>query len=899
MPTSTSSLVTELALRAATNTGSRDVNDSGTQANSIKETALQHAQGMVASGSNGAAVPQFGGLQEEAIALALVGVTVAYSAITAQVAVLKDKRLCFDKEREAGIATFMIPNNKEETDLYNEEKVMKDFLDMAMSNSVFSKYLGIHSADLATDKTAKFFSVLPFYRMSEALAQPVSSSRPLDRQRTAINLFFRSAMPDAIADIDNGFQAEWKFVSFWRSAFQRRNYLNSRRAPRFIMMCMSNLLWNLQHPVDPETGFPLSLSRSIEMCRKVELFLNQLLNANARPYLEELDSDENCLMSFMRKLEVYTKGLRAAYVQEQLHEVNFDEITNSAHRTLRIMDKSVFKLIYKKYNPVTKKNEADEKAAETLADSISYINELLCDDPHLFSQLGPAPRWIPKAAGANIPPQTIIDLLIIFCHLSWHERDHMLDKLSKSAIPGEIEFYHALKKFDRKFIKPIKAVCKEDLGATYWSPKYMEVGKLTARRIIPFITLVIEDYRLDVDTLQTYELANRSQTNLLAPKILTGRQQVQNINLAAQKGNKNTSYYYWELSPYIKGTTALDDLPKYQYRMTQVTQLMDSVRELVENYRSFLLKKGFQSFLLKCLDKVSVEILELESRVEEADQCLDNSKRVSRGLMAILRPLTTDLDSSLEGFRSAMTDFKKVVSAPDFIARQHRELTTKVSAIAEQYKALFNENSGLIVLLESMEPLEESVTPPPSAVQHESSVIEKSLRMDSKYSSQLGSSVDSGEVVALRGVVQTCHDALSYQSKTSRKGILLRELLETIDHQPNFTERQIIHVIIELTRVTASERKTWFFQAGYGHTRSAKALMAAIKDPKVNKSLPLAAIILGEPDVKLSKVNDAHILQRFERLHDGNRRWQDLSSNMRLGRLPESVVERSKAAPAA
>ncbi len=875
-----SSYVTELALRAAANTNSRDLTDAGGQAETIKSVALQRAT----AGNNGSPMgPQASSLQAEAIGLAVAGIALAYTAISHQLGVLKNQRLAFDKEREAGIATFMIPTNKEERDLSKEEKVLKGYLDLVDRYPSFSKYLGIHSADLSTDTSGKFYSVLPFYRMSEALGQPVASTQPLDRQRTAINLFFKSALPDAIADIDISFQTDWKLLAFFKSAFQKKNYLNDRRAPRFIMMSLSNLLWNLQHPVDPETGFPLGLGRCIEICRDVELCLNQLLNHESPPYLQNINNDENELLSFMRKLEIYTKTLRAAYLEEQLHELNIDEITNSAHRALRIMDKSVFKLIYKRNNAITGKKEPDSNAAETLADTISYLNLLLRQNPELVNALCPVPAWISPMAGMNIPPQTTVDVLILCSHWSWRERNHQLEKLEKSKLASEVEFAKTLRKFDEKFVKPIKAVSKKEKNATSFFPQFEEVGRLTASRLMPFITLVIEDYRIEVDTPLTYQRAKSSQDSASVKIIYSGKQQAQAINLSAQAGG---GYYAWALSPFTEGTAELDNLPKYQYRMTQVSKLMDSVSELVQNYRSFLLQKSFQAFLLKCLNKVKAENLDLDRRITDADSRLDHNERMSRSLQDILRPMMSDLNGSLDAFALAMANFELVVSAPDFTDQQRQLLSTKVGAIADQFAMLFAEDSGLAVLLDMVPtpataPSLPHITPPSAtdAVRVTPPVVHSAPTPPA--------SVDVGLVLALRNLVQRCYDALSYQSHEGRKGLLLHELLGLIDKSPPTTERQVKHLVMELTRVAASSRETWFFQAGYGQSRSARALITAMKDPSINKVLPLASIIFEQDDINMAQVTEAQIYERLACLRYSNRRWQEPASKMRL-RWPEN-----------
>ncbi len=373
--------LTELALRAAVNTSKKQVTGDGlSSSNDIKNLALGRVQELINGNSNASNIGSQINLQAAAIALAIQGLEIAYVAISRQLDALKNQRIAFDKERQAAIATFVISNNVEEQDFSSEEQVIKFFVGLGLK-SKFASYFGIKVAALSQEDAA-FYSVLPFYRMSDALDQPVASTNPLDVQRTAISLFFKSALPEAIADIDAGFQGSSKFVEFFRSLFERKNYLNDKRAPRFIIMALANLLWNLQHPVDPETGFPLSWEQCIGLCRDVELFLNKLLDADAAPFLQKLNNEENQLLSFIRKVEIHTKALRAAYAEAQLNELDIGSVTNSAHRTLRIMDQNVFKLIYKRRNPITNCMEPDETAAEELAYTVSYLNEILRRNPN-------------------------------------------------------------------------------------------------------------------------------------------------------------------------------------------------------------------------------------------------------------------------------------------------------------------------------------------------------------------------------------------------------------------------------------------------------------------------------------------------------------------------------------
>ena len=852
----TSSYLTELALRAAVNTSNRTLTREGSQAEAIRSIAFTRTQELIQANSSYSPIATQMKMQSTTISLALKGITLAYNAISKQLIELSHQRLSFDKERQAGIATFLVPTSKEENDLSIEEKIIKYFIELSFKNPTFANYLGIHHAEGVTERGAKFYSILPFYRMSEALTQPISSTKPLDRQRTAINLFFKSALPGAIADIDNGFQTDCRFIAFWESAFQRKNYLNNRRAPRFIMMGLSNLLWNLQHPVDPETGFPLGLNRCIEMCRSVEIYLNQLLNTESTPYLQTISNDENGLMSFMRKLEIHTKALRAAYAEEQLHELNLDEITNSAHRTLRIMDQSVLKLIYKLDNPMTRKVDHDEKAAENMAYMISYLNQLFNRNPDLIEIIQPVPTWIPHASMMNKPPRTIMDILIVFCHLSWRERNRLYEKISKNNTTSSLEFMNMLKKFDKKFVHPIKELSKIELNSTIFSPKLQDVSCLTARRLIPLLCLVINDFRVDV----TYHHMDSSKKDQEVTKFLSGKQQTQAISDSAETGN---GYYNWSLSFFIKmskeATVEIEKLTNRQYRLARMTELLDSVCDLVQNEHGFLRTEIFQSFLLKLLHKVKDECLSLDKFVVKIDLYLSQDERMSRGIRAILRAMTNEIMHSLILFNQSSENLERLIRAPYFSDQQRKLLIAKIGSITEQFSALFAEETDLSSLIDKT----------PRSITTEIEIAKSCKTAEIK------------QVIALRKLAQQCYDALSSQSREGRKGSLLRELLSIFDNRLDFTEEQIRQIIMELTRITASYREAWLFQAAYGETRSARVLIAAIQDQGLNRVLPLASIIFAQTKISPSRPSNEQIINRIKSLQEENF-WSESTSKLKF-----------------
>ena len=177
------------------------------------------------------------------------------------------------------------------------------------------------------------------------------------------------------------FHSDYKIVAFFESWIHDHNYLNNSRAPRFIIMSLCNLLWNLQHPVDTHTGVPISLQQAKKLCNEVLLFINQILDEQMPPHLSKIGKMHEGLISFIQKIEIQVKELYSAYIDEIINEINIEDVTNSAHHVLRIMDKSIYKLLYKSTNAISQKTEPDEKAAEDIAYLINLLNQLINVNP--------------------------------------------------------------------------------------------------------------------------------------------------------------------------------------------------------------------------------------------------------------------------------------------------------------------------------------------------------------------------------------------------------------------------------------------------------------------------------------------------------------------------------------
>ena len=852
-----SNTITALALRAAAATAGRGALDSDISQN-LQKVASERAQALVVGNSDASAKDTQFQLQNAAIGLAIVGVVAAFSAATKHYEQVKAQRVAMEQAFTAHVAHFLVPNGVEKRELSVEQALIKRLIELSQSDTNIANYLGIHTAEMqdGDDEKWQFHSVLPYYSMVNPNSQPVASARPLDKQRTAIGLLFQSELLKMLSLIEREFYERSLAGDFCRAIVQgKRHFLNDLRAPRFIMMCLANLLWNLQHPVDPKTGFPLSIARCVACCRAAEHFLNQLLNKETNPSIHNIAKEENQLDSFVRKIEIHVKSLRAAYVEAQLNELNIQDVTNSAHHLLRVLDVNLLMLIYRRNDNRSKSGVPDDRAAVDLAYSVSYLNQLLTRNPRLIEVFQQYSQRIPLDTSANQPARTVIDLLIIFSHLTRDKRHRLLKDFAKAELDSAREMGVTLQRFDRQFLDPIRhAMATEFSALIKKNPKL--IGRLSARCIMPLIALVIEDYRVPVDTEASY-LAAKEQ----AAK--TGKQQVLDINHQASLAVKNpaveggwSEHYYWAISPFIQMRSeteaSMDEMPKYQYRMTQVTQLLDAVSEIVLTYRSFLQLPAFQQFLVNCLKKVKDEQAKLMTRVAEVESSLANDETISRSMNEILHPLMQELSQGLESFSQAMTHFERGVSAPDFTDQQRRLLSEKLAGIDQQYRGLFGEASGI-------DELALGGALPPAAV---------AQAMNHFDVAEPRVMASGQEVVWLLKLMRKCFDALSWQSKSGHKGELLRSLMSQIERKQQVTQDQVKSALFELVHITAGYRDTWFFQATYGQTRSAKALIKAIQDPDMNQILGVASILFGAPVANVQALSETEILFRLRSLRD-------------------------------
>lgn len=840
------SYFTELALRKAViqiSSGTQPISD-------VQQSAMSHAGILVKGQCDSRQQSAIMGWQEQAIMAAITAIKIAWVATSEQLKHLGRKRLEFDKERKSGIATFLIPTNKEFRDLAKEQKVMHDFHAVFEKDIKMIRYLGL-KVDKVENDTLKvegaFLSVLPYFKMSEALPEQYSSNKPSDKVRREISLFFKTQLPKYLGEINDDFDDNWKFTDFWRSVFKKDNFLNRYRGPRLIIMCLGNLLWNLQHPVDIESGFPLGLDDKVALCREVGVYINRLLDRETPPKLKHFDYDGE-FINFVRQVETYVSELKFAFQEEKLHSLNMNEVSDRAHATARILNRNIFKMVYN-----------DEKKAMELPAIIGYLNQLLKRDQSIFSVLS---RFDYDNPLVNRPPRTIIDLLIVFTHMSYGDRKKFIDILDDKYNMTRKCFATTLKSYNQDFIEPIYKHCKKELEDGVLHSRKKSAQSLTAHRLLPLIGLAIEDYRIDVDTNETRSAFHRAKR--YRKPFMTGKQQLEQITLMAYQNEiAGRSGYEWQLSNYLDLNSSLDEkinkLPRKQYKIGELTELLDAIHDFISQYRSFLQYSHFKNFVIHSLQTIGEEFSSLRLILTELEAEINVDNTEDRRLVDTIKSMDKSLLTEISKFTTIVKTVEAKISAPEFEDNIRQEVIYKLTNIDQQFnKAFGKHDEGLTSFIKQISKKGRGCY---------KERPQKEVSIESEPEEEMA---DIGQISRLSALISRCYFALSSESKKGIKGNMLLDLQKRLAMQPIVTIENVREVVLELSRMVCAYRPG-FFQKPYAYTRSADVLVNAILESLTDERFPLAEMLFDDSfivEMSLSYSPKVLIRQQLTLLRD-------------------------------
>ncbi len=833
---STDSVLAEIVLRKAFFDMTK-----GASLDFVKESAKSHLDSMVRGAfSSDQQLPVMNGQE----LLIRGGIKVAqkfYEVYTEKNEEVGQKRLSFDREVISHIATMLVRQNIESIHYSNEEKLFQQFINLFHENGVESEvfpYLGIKKSRVRDDSIGvdgDFYSVSEFYEMSRMIEQPLVSDLPSAKTCRAISLFFRTQLRIFLDEIYNEFKARWRVFDVIRALRKGKTFLYGLMVRRFIIISLSNLLWSLQYPVDTESGYSLGLDKKISLCTISLTLINRLLDKKHEPDISKLGPD-NSLMNFVRQVEIYLRELSDSFEEEKLKSLNMKEITSKSQATARVLNENIFKLIYKK-----------EGNTEYLANQVYYLNLLLKNNKEIASEFS---KFDIQSSEKNNPPKTVIDVLIVFSHLSSKQRERIVNKLSRSKFTSKQAFGRTLKEIDETFIEPIAESCLKAIEEGNLSAKASEIDKVAALRFLPLLSLVVLDYRVEVDydeTSRSKRIAKKNET-----EFHTGHEQIETISRIAYGNERNLAdRYTWDLSPYLqlhkKIIQHINQLPRRQYKLGQLTTLLDSLQAFISQYKTFLLYPKFKEFVIESLNLISIEFSSLKRTLDELDDKIKADTNEDRSVVDTIRTMDQSLMSKIDVFKTSIDNLNSKVNSADFEDNLKEDMISRLSELKEKFSDAFGRQQlGMVSILEEASPILKKKT-----------MMTGSFRENS--ATPLEEEPDEAEckpreIIALTNLVNKCLWNLSSQSQYSKKGQLLRQLLHDLSKKKTVKKEDARKIISELARVTcAYQRNLFLFHKEYANTRSGNILITEINRSISNQRLPTAELLFGKAGLDRAK----------------------------------------------
>ncbi len=809
------SYLTELALRKAI----MDVEVADKPLSQLEACALKHAGVLVKTKLDSSLEHGEMGLQATAVTQAIRGLQGAWLAMKEQLKALGLKRIDFDKEHIHGIATFLCPSNKESRDLSKEQMAMLSFKNLIERNPHLKHYLGLKSDVVKSDEFhihGQLLSVLPFYKMSEHLQLNDSSRLSGLEIRRSISLFFKTQVPKFLNKIKSLFYANSKVSDFFVSKWQGENYLNNYRGPRVVMMCLANLLWHLQHPVDPNTGMMLGLDEKIALCREVLVFINILLDKNKQPKMSSFAGDAE-LENYIRQIEIYVEELKKGFELEKLRAVNISDVASRAHRAARIVDENIFKLVYNKHN-----------MAGLLASTVGYLNMLQNRDLSLSKIFD---NYDVKLSLINRPIKTVVDIMLVYFNLPLHKKQQLLQTILNKETKTAECFALTLQSLDETFLQPILQSCQKSVDAGGMSLNGKDIQHLATARLMPLMSLALMDYQVQLES----ELVSKTKSHTaLPPTYKTSQRQLNDIaSMAFANDMVTRTMFSWDLSTYVKIDSIYTDkinlLPKKQFKIGQLTKLLDLLSNFISNYRTLLTNANFKQFIVDSLDAIEREFKSLGSLINELEQDINADTSEDRHLIDTVKTLDNSLQLEISRFRNLVNSLEERINHPMFAERIRKEVIIKLKQLEAQFHLAFgHRNIGLSSFLEDLA----------EEFENDSREREKPIRY-----------VSSGHVAKLSALVMACYHSLSESSKADKKGKLLLDIEARLSRQEHLTDIDLQKTLKELTRIVCAYRPG-LFQSTYANTRSADVLVSAIAASLTDSSFPLAEWLFG-PDCLL------------------------------------------------
>lgn len=757
------------------------------------------------------------------------------------------KRLDLDKEIANNAASFFIPSNKETRDRTYEAKIFLDFLALFEPNKTDSvevkakknklkKLLGLKSRsvdDASIDKCGIEYTVIPGFLMNFT-----EKGRPKDVPSEdvcrSISLFLEKWVPTSFDKITEEFKNRYRIFDMVRASITERDrFLQNIQIERVIMVLLLNLLWCLQHPVDPETNTALSAKEKSELCSQAKSIIGRLLSRETAPdihsignrslFLKFFKGDKPRLVRFVRCIERYLEQLTDAFIKEDTQALGMELVASKAQKTSQDLGENLFDFIYK-----------GKQSSSLLAFYVDQLNQCLANDKSITSLFE---HDEPYQEVENLKAKTIVDIIIIFLHLSQSEKKQIIHKLVDSKNYHRSDFGHNLKLLNNEYIRPLEKICQDGI---YNDLVKGDLKTEVVNRFLPMMSLALTDQRINVDTEES--LFNKKLANTHNKTFHLGIEQLGMISRVAYQNDKCVpSRYHWDLTLYLKlGRDVMEiinKLPQRQYKLGQYTILLDNIYVFISNYKTFLLYPKFKKFLIRTLSLVNDEFSSLRDVFAELDKKVIAETNEDREIVNKIQTMDDDTIGIINSCRSDINKFNEKLTSAEFEDSLKENLLSKLKELQRNFCDSFgHEQEDMVAILTEVEPSLSMGGPFANGASSQSTNYD----IDEVY-------CNYQEVNGLTRMLSDCLANLSWRSSCGPKGQLFRQLVSELTTKKSLKKEELLPIFLEVSRIVcAYQKNAYFFHADYADTKTAKIFIGYLTRSLNNKNFPMAKILFGQ-----------------------------------------------------
>jgi hypothetical protein len=642
-----------------------------------------------------------------------------------------------------------------------EQKLIRAYYIELEKELWLMRYSGIRRIEAPEPGAKTMYFVLPFYTMDTKVLKPLASMNAVDKVRTLIDTFLRVQLPEALAGIERAFESYKKYtlLSAGKYVAEKGNFLNNWRSARFMMITLGNLLWNLQHPGDLKTGHHVSTEQCVKYCHRMLMLLNSLLNPQEAPFLVHtsmfghVHEESQQLHKFITSVQLLVRNLHQAYRYDQMNTINLADLTNTSHRVLGTLNTVLFKLLYQRKSKEANMLVPDEYAADSLSACFNELTLVLQGKNAIVDVFQPYRRKFKDIPYMNDKVTTLIDILIVFTHLPYGDRTALVtalrEKTQEYTEPSWAKFAEGLDVLEQRFIQPI---AMQDQSYRFYQSA--QAARITGRRLLPFFTLLMAALRTDVDTGNSYQLAQNEQNILMEanPELKfdvplsdtsyeyedgmsngsqvtsrstlnmganldenlkiqrTGRQQIEAINFQARQAEGESGYYFsWRVELFTQHMPAsaktfmaqIHRLPLEADQLIELVKILDAIAAVRDLDPVFLQEEEFKRFFLRYLNKIKDEFRTFNQKLERAGETISSNEGVSPQMQSIFSNMMEEMEGSLKAVDTAANTLASIVDNPNFMSEEKKSLATLVRFIERGFTALYpqDEKPGVAILL--------------------------------------------------------------------------------------------------------------------------------------------------------------------------------------------------------